>query len=274
MTALLASDLDGTLIHHQGAYMPQGYVDPADVAAVRAWREAGHLFVPASGRSVGNVRHGLAGTGLVGDHVLCHTGAVVADGALVPVPGLTRALDPGIVQGLCELLVGRDGVTVLATTTEEDLILPDGRSGLPVAHNIPVTPEDLAGREVIAMPVHIPDCAQSEQIAAEVEKRWPGQVSMSRSVGFADAVSDGVDKGTALRSLLDGPLAGRVDGPVIGVGDSWNDVPLFLAADLGVAMRQAAPEVREAADLTCERVCDLIEGLLAGGIEELQRSVG
>ena len=136
--------------------------------------------------------------------------------------------------------------------------------------NDPVGVELVGGFQV----VHIPDCAQSEQIAAEVEKRWPGQVSMSRSVGFADAVSAGVDKGTALRSLLDGPLAGRVDGPVIGVGDSWNDVPLFLAADLGVAMRQAAPEVREAADLTCERVCDLIEGLLAGGIEELQRSVG
>lgn len=75
-----------------GPTCPRGYVDPADVAAVRAWREAGHLFVPASGRSVGNVRHGLAGTGLVGDHVLCHTGAaVVADGALVPVPGLNRA---------------------------------------------------------------------------------------------------------------------------------------------------------------------------------------
>ena len=131
MTALLASDLDGTLIHHEGVYRPEGFVDPADVAAVKAWREAGNLFVPASGRSVGNVRHGLAGTGLHGDHIVCHTGAVVTDSALHPVPGLTRALDPEIVQGLCDLLIGRDGVTVLATTTDEDLVLPDGRTGLP-----------------------------------------------------------------------------------------------------------------------------------------------
>lgn len=270
MTALLASDLDGTLIHHEGVYRPEGFVDPADVAAVKAWREAGNLFVPASGRSVGNVRHGLAGTGLHGDHIVCHTGAVVTDSALHPVPGLTRALDPEIVQGLCDLLIGRDGVTVLATTTDEDLVLPDGRTGLPIAHNVPVTPEALAQREVIAMPVHVPDARAAQRLADEVEERWPGRLHMSRSVGFVDAVSAGVDKGTALRSLLDGPLAGKISGPIIGVGDSWNDVPLFVAADYGVAMRQAAPEVRDAADLTCDRVCDLIEGLLYGGLDEIE----
>lgn len=68
--------------------------------------------------------------------------------------------------------------------------------------------------------------------------------------GSHELVMPEVSKGAGARALLAEltAAAGAAPARVFAFGDSENDLSLFEAADVAVAMGQAAPHVREAAD--------------------------
>ena len=63
---------------------------------------------------------------------------------------------------------------------------------------------------------------------------------------FLEIVPAGVDKGQALAHFTE--VTGYGPEEMISCGDGYNDMPLIRYAGLGVAMANAIPEIREAAD--------------------------
>ncbi len=63
---------------------------------------------------------------------------------------------------------------------------------------------------------------------------------------FGEIMPLGIDKGYSLRKLTES--LGLCAKNVIACGDSGNDIPMIRYAGLGVAMENALPQVREAAD--------------------------
>lgn len=63
--------------------------------------------------------------------------------------------------------------------------------------------------------------------------------------GILEAFADGATKARAVRALAASTGADRV----VCFGDNINDLPMMAAADLAVAVGNALPEVREAADI-------------------------
>ncbi|MCC6554578.1 MAG: HAD family phosphatase [Polyangiaceae bacterium] len=68
---IIALDLDGTLLRHDGS------IDPADVAAIHAARRAGVLVVIATGRLVNGAMHALRSLPVDGP-LVCADGRLVA----------------------------------------------------------------------------------------------------------------------------------------------------------------------------------------------------
>ncbi len=64
-------------------------------------------------------------------------------------------------------------------------------------------------------------------------------------VGILEAFSDRATKALAVRALADSVGADRV----VCFGDNINDLPMMAVADLAVAVENALPEVKEAADI-------------------------
>ena len=67
--------------------------------------------------------------------------------------------------------------------------------------------------------------------------------------------------------LLTGP-GGAHEGETIetwAVGDSWNDIPMQVAADHGVAMEGSPEEVLAVCERRTPSVASLVEDLLAAG---------
>ena len=64
-------------------------------------------------------------------------------------------------------------------------------------------------------------------------------------VGILEAFSDRATKALAVRALADSVGADRV----VCFGDNINDLPMMGVADLAVAVENALPEVKEAADI-------------------------
>jgi len=77
----------------------------------------------------------------------------------------------------------------------------------------------------------------------------------------------GVNKATGLRQAL--ARLGRPDTEIVAIGDAENDLELFQAATSTVAVANAVPQLRDAADWVTEGergagVAELIDALLAG----------
>ena len=79
-------------------------------------------------------------------------------------------------------------------------------------------------------------------------RRFIGRLSIYRSEPFfIEVMARGVDKGAAIAGLIERLGLERED--VIACGDGLNDLSMIRYAGLGVAMANAQPEVKEAADV-------------------------
>ncbi len=86
-----------------------------------------------------------------------------------------------------------------------------------------------------------------KEIEKEMQKKFGGQLNVFRSDPYyVELLPKFVDKGVAVDKLMR-HLDIKKD-KLICVGDSYNDLPMLRQAGLGVAMGNAQPEVREAAD--------------------------
>lgn len=88
---------------------------------------------------------------------------------------------------------------------------------------------------------------EADEIEAAMRQRFAGRMEIVRSHGnFVEGNPLGVSKGDALQRLADHLSVARAR--VMAVGDQGNDVSMLHWAGIGVAMGNASPEAKAAAD--------------------------
>ena len=93
----------------------------------------------------------------------------------------------------------------------------------------------------------IADPPEADQIERAMRQRFGGQMEIVRShANFVEANPLGVSKGDALRRLAE--HLGIPQAGVMAIGDQGNDVPMLKWAGFSVAMGNASPEAKAAAD--------------------------
>ncbi len=93
----------------------------------------------------------------------------------------------------------------------------------------------------------VADPPEADQIEAAMRQRFEGQMEVVRShANFVEGNPLGVSKGDALRRLAD--HLGIPQGRVMAIGDQGNDAPMLSWAGVGVAMGDASPVAKAAAD--------------------------
>ena len=91
------------------------------------------------------------------------------------------------------------------------------------------------------------DPAQLVQAEEELLGRLDGRMDLFRSAPFfLELVPKGIDKALSLQRLLS--VLKLTPSDLIAFGDGYNDLSMLRFAGMGVAMANAAPEVRAAAD--------------------------
>lgn len=240
---LVALDIDGTLLSHDGFLSAEAREAVADV------RAAGHEVVLATGRSLVGVLPVLEELGITISWVVASNGAVTArvDPAL---PGGHEVVDmvtfdpgPALRAVRAELpeahiAVEKIGVGSLVTSR-----FPDGEL---TGEQLVVGFEELcalpATRVVVRSPAHT-----SEHFAELAERLDLDEVSYFVGwTAWLDLVPPGVTKASALERLR-GDL-GADASRTLAVGDGHNDEAMLAWAARGVAMGHAAASVVAAAD--------------------------
>ena len=247
---LIAVDLDGTLLNDQKE------ITPRTRAALEAAAARGLELVPATGRTVSGIPAELRA--MAGVHY-----AITANGA--------RVMDLTTGQAVRELYIPRDkalaaydvlsrydcladlfqdgqGYTTQANQAAAYRFVPDNLRAY-VLNTRKIIPDLRAyiasqDRGLEKLTVFFTDETQRQKAWAEVEALGVTVVSslpMNMEINAA-----GVDKGAGLLAL-----AGHLGLPasaLMALGDGGNDTAMIRAAGLGVAMGNAFPEVKEAAN--------------------------
>ena len=264
---LIATDLDGTLLD------PQGLLRPRTAAALQAAADAGIIVVFATGRPPQVAVHEITATGRGVHYGVMANGTIICslpDGELLH----TVTFDAALVRATVLAIRAHDPRFGFALATDQGFTSEPGfHDRMPV----PLAP----GNEPQADVLHGHDDAETaikllafhpELTAHDMLELLPGVIGdrmVANHMG-ADAVElapAGADKGAGLAWLC--AHLGIDHGDVLVFGDEVNDLPMFHLAGRRIAVENAHPRVKDAADEVTgpnsdEGVAAAIEQLLAG----------
>ena len=245
---LLVLDLDGTLTNSQKE------ITPATREALIRIQEAGKKVVLATGRCDGGVMPQVKELELdrFGSYILTYNGGRLRDcrtGAFI----CNHPLPPEVIRPIYDLALQYPDVDLACDTDEA--VYSGIQANAYTAHeakvsNLPLVHlEDFPNR--LPLPVNAllmtGNPGHIAEIEPQLQKKFEGVISVYRSDPFyLEFMPLGIDKGTSLQVLLD--YMHITADQMIACGDSYNDVPMLQVAGLGVAMANAVPEVKEAAD--------------------------
>jgi Cof subfamily protein (haloacid dehalogenase superfamily) len=247
--ALIACDVDGTLFDEDEK------VTPRTRDAVRAAVAAGAHFVLATGRPPRWIRPVVDGLGFA-PMAVCANGAVIYDPATDQVLAV-RTLPVDVLAQLAEiamrvipgagLAVERIGNRAHDTATPQFVSSPGYEHAWLNPDNTEVSFQDLLSAPAIKLLIRKSGAASAD-MAAELAKHVgsEGDLTYSTNNGLVEIVPRGISKATGVAEVA-APL-GIANADIVAFGDMPNDVPMLLWAGLGVAMGNAHPDAKAAAD--------------------------
>lgn len=248
---LVALDVDGTLMRHDGV------INPAVVEAVAQVRAAGDHVVLATGRSAFSAMP-------IARHLgMSHGPAVVSNGAV------RLLIDPSEASGyLVEAMTTFDPTAALAVLRTElpeaAFAVEDHGRGFLITRPFPpgeldgeqtVVPfEELAARPATRVIVRSPDHTPADfhELVARI-----GLSEVEYAVGWVgwlDLNPQGVSKGTALEAVR--LSLGVAAADTVAIGDGRNDLDMLRWAARGVAMGNADEVTQAAANEVTDHVDD------------------
>lgn len=265
-------DLDGTLLNDRKE------ITPANRAAMDQAIARGNRIVITSGRPLKSAllqaeRMGLDGEGC---YVIAYNGAVIYDCSqrkeifrrTLAMEDLYTVFDEANRQGVYIQSYDADDTVVIEKRNDpavakrySSLIDLDFR----VTENIRT---GLAAPPVKALMIDFENHQTVEAMEKWILANMAGRVDCFFSSRFyLEAVPVGMNKGSAVKDLcrlLEVPIQNAV-----AAGDEANDIAMIQAAGTGVAMRNAVPEAKAAADYITERdnnhdgIAEVIERFLS-----------
>ena len=256
---LIVSDIDGTLIPYGESSLPE-----ALFPLIRALREAGVLFCPASGRQYHSLRALFAP---VADDIgyLCENGAVVMgpgpEGAarLLSKTPMPRAEALALIRAIlalpgCEVLISGEWVSYLCPKDER--FVSEFREATGNRIRVVERVEDVA-EGVVKISAYAPGGLDAPKAA--LGPRFDGPFRMAEA-GPAWLDFTLADKGAGLRGLC--AALGVTAAETAAFGDNWNDVAMLDMAGEAYLMSTATPELRARYPRQCDNVLPILEKIL------------
>lgn len=255
---IAAFDIDGTLLFPHG-------IAAEDLDAIRAWQDAGHLAVAATGKSTAALAHALEPFDLAFDYSVVFSGAAALDRAGTYL--FSRTMPRDTARHIVAPLIDDPSVAVYAGTLHErDALLSTHTahlaSGTILQDWVTMSLEELDNHDAACLPLLVPDDRARQMELREQILRDHPEVAVQVNRNFLDVVPADADKATGLEQLIAHLGLAREDVTLYTFGDSWNDLGMHAIADRSYAFPWSPDNVMDAADEVIESVAPVLRRLL------------
>lgn len=244
---VLVLDIDGTLTNSEKE------ITLATKQGIQGIMERGHKVILASGRPTPGMRRyeeelelkkygGYLLSFNGGRIVECSTGEIVYQ-RILPAEVIPELYDFAKENG-CGLLSYEEDCIISAFEPDEYVQLESRINGLEikVVENFKEYVNFDVNKCLLTAPVD-----EAPQFEKELQQKYSDALSIYRSEPFfIEVMPWNVDKAASLDRMLE--AIGRTKEDAICCGDGFNDISMIQYAGLGVAMGNAQPAVKEAAD--------------------------
>jgi hypothetical protein len=246
-----ASDFDGTLCESDWNLGIERF-DPADLEAARAYQAAGGLFGVCTGRPLSSVIESLKGK-IDLDFYIVTTGAQVLDRNLKPLR--VRTIDPSVVQALHDRYAREGMGFAVVTDTQFACVGYSTGPGIDLLQSL----DEVEGPVYDVSLEFAGDMELARIACADVRERFGDSVEAFQNLGSVDIVPTGCSKGVGVQVVRE---ALGVEC-MVGIGDSYNDLPLLEAADVAYTFHKSPQEVKDAATHVVGSVAEAIAHVMA-----------
>lgn len=244
---VIALDLDGTLTNNQKE------VTTATKEALDNAMEQGARLVLASGRPVYGIVPVAKSLALdsKGGYILAYNGGQIIDCKTNEVL-YSQYLPSDVIPLLYEYakskgyaLLGYKGNEIITESPDDIYVKEESRINKMNVRKVDVLTDELDAKPTKLLMTGDPkDMLKAEEELREAVK---DRIDVYRSAPFfMELVPKGIDKAKSLTRLL--ALLNLTPKDMMAFGDGYNDLSMLRLAGMGVAMANAAPEVRAEAD--------------------------
>lgn len=255
-TKILFTDLDDTLLNSQKQ------ITQKNSLAIEAALARGHRIVINSGRPLMGITAQIEALGLnrEGCYAVAYNGGLIYDcyqkkivfQRTLSIPDVQYIFAQAERYGLyCQTYDSTQLLTPKAAPVMYDYV---NRIKIPYKVDA-LCPSNLTEEPVKVLVIGDESRKQSDLYRASMENWAAGRISIFYSnQTYLEHVAEGVSKGDAMQQLcrlLSIPMENT-----IAAGDAENDLPMIRAAHTGVAVSNAAQQVKAAADYITEHDCN------------------
>ena len=251
MKKVFASDFDGTLYFYKAE--DERKLPAENVAKIREYQAAGHLFGLCTGRQVGGLTPFITGK-VEPDFFITSSGANIIDGEGNPI--LKRGVDREVADALVKELVPKG---YRLTLDVEGDICVFAKMDYPGKYYVITGVDDAPKGLIHQVSVHTESLEEAASMTASINARFGDKIEAFQNVIEIDIAPKGCSKGKGVMFLKE--YMKEKIGPcrLYGIGDSMNDLPLIDASDVSYTFPYAPKELQERVTKVVDNICEALE---------------
>ncbi len=256
MKKLMASDIDGTFLRGDITEINK------NIEAVKKWREAGNIFVFATGRDWIGVEDSVQIYGLEYDLLVALNGAYICDtkGNAIYKESIDSEVAREIVESIKEVSNGQviiqngvDGCYIINSSENDQTIQALHERAKSIYK---YTPEEALQRQVVAVGCRLPSKELVKPVCDRLNVEYKDYVNACINTVYVCVAPKGMDKSVGVEKVR--LHFGIEKSQVFTIGDDFNDIEM-LEEFHGAAMDTGISQVKKAAALTVTSVHEFIE---------------
>ncbi len=253
MIKLIASDLDGTLLHNNSQH-----ISSRMIAIVEELHQKGILFIAASGRQYPNLYRLFQP---VSQHMafICENGGLVMyQDQVVSASPMDRILGLELMKDIrnregCEVQLSGQNTSYLIPKSEDF----EYRMKHIVKNNVTIIEDPASVTEDFLKISVYEEAGIVEHSASYFTNKWQDKFKCTISGhGWLDFTAPPVNKGNALKSLLD--KLSLTSSEAMAFGDNYNDLEMLSLVKYGYVMENAVDDIKSRYTYHCSMVEDTL----------------